>query len=173
LSIAKGLAYSLKIPIIGLSTLEILAFPFALTKLPIYPVLRVSKDRIATAKYINDETWQCLQQEHLTTVELLCKQITEQVVFCGELNEEICEILKKNLGSNAILPKLPTMGRSESIARLGWERLSDGKHDNVFTLQPHYLREPHITRSKKHLPFPAPGQLPAKEKSPETNGSKS
>ena len=64
LSIAKGLAYSLKIPIIGLSTLEILAYPFALTKLPIYPILRVSNDRIATAQYKNVESWQCLQQEH-------------------------------------------------------------------------------------------------------------
>jgi hypothetical protein len=38
------------------------------------------------------------------------------------------------------------------LATLGWRRLSKGQRDNLLTLQPIYLRAPHITKPKHRTP---------------------
>jgi hypothetical protein len=38
------------------------------------------------------------------------------------------------------------------LAALGWRRLSKGQHDDLLTLQPTYLRPPHITKPKERTP---------------------
>ena len=51
ISTAKGLAVSLGIPIVGISTLEAAAFAHAATGLPICPILNAGRGEIATATY--------------------------------------------------------------------------------------------------------------------------
>ena len=51
ISTAKGLAFSLGIPIVGISTLEVDAYQHAETGLPICPILNAGRGEIATAIY--------------------------------------------------------------------------------------------------------------------------
>ncbi len=150
LSAAKGLAFSLSIPLVGVSTLEIEAYPFAFIGLAICPLQDAGRGEIASALYSADGEWKCLKDAYLTTVDKLCQDTKVKTVFCGEVPPATADIIKSSLGPLAVMP-----GRQERLrhpgflAALGWQKLSSGHRDNMATLQPIYLRQPPITKSKK------------------------
>ncbi len=148
ISAAKGLAFSLSLPLVGVSTLEIEAFPFAFTGLPICPLQDAGRGEIASALYSLDGNWRCLKEPYLTTVESLCKEVSVKTLFCGEIPPAAADAIKSTLGSKAIVPE-DRLRHSGSLAQLGWLKLSSGQKDNLATLQPIYLRQPPITKSKK------------------------
>ena len=151
ISTAKGLAFSLNIPLLGISTLEAEAYPFAYTDLLLCPIHKVGREEIATALYQQkNNEWHCLEEEHLTTVEALCQRIDQETLFCGEIPPEIANEIRQNLGKQAIIPQPAVrLRRAGFLAMLGWQKLTAGEHDDLVTLQPLYLRPPHITKPKQ------------------------
>jgi len=150
ISTAKGLAFSLGIPIVGISTLEVEAYQHAETGLPICPIFNAGREEIATAIYQKKRNeWCQLVSQHLTTVETLCSQITTKTIFCGEFIPFIATQLRKKLRQKAIIPPSAALFRRASfLAELGLNRLKAGDYDNPATLQPIYLRRPPITIPK-------------------------
>ena len=150
ISIAKGLAFSLGIPIVGISTLEVDAYQHAETGLPICPILNAGRGEIATAIYQkNDNEWCQLTAEHIATVEALCSQITTKTIFCGEFIPIIATQLREQLKQRAIIPpSAARLRRASFLAELGLRRLEAGNYDNPASLQPLYLRRPPITKPK-------------------------
>lgn len=150
ISTAKGLALALNIPLVGISTLEVEAFPFAFTKLPLCPIHNAGRGEIATALYKQNEDWRCLVEEHITTVEALCHTIKGKTLFCGEIPPAVAEQLQQRLAGQAIIPAPEArLRRASYLATLGWRRLNRGERDNAASLQPLYLRQPPITQPKK------------------------
>ena len=149
-STAKGLAFSLKIPIVGISTLEVEAYPHAGIGLPICPIFNAGRGEIATAIYHRqDNEWRQLTIEHITTVDILCAQITKETVFCGEFIPIIASQLREQLKDWAVIPTAASrLRRASFLAELGLGRLKAGDYDNPSTLQPIYLRRPPITQPK-------------------------
>jgi len=149
MSAAKGFSFSLNIPIVAIGTLEIEAYPFAFTRLPLRPIHNAGRDEISTALYRQSESWSCLTPEHITTMDELCHEIKEQTLFCGEIPAEAIEQLTTILGDKAIIPELAARIRHASyLSALGWQRLSRGEKDDPASLQPTYLRPPPITQRK-------------------------
>ena len=154
ISTAKGLAFALDIPLLGISTLEAEAYPFAFTGLPLRPIHKAGREEIATALYRQkDNEWRCLEAENLTTVKALCRRIKQKTLFCGEIPADIISEIQQNLGRQAIIPKSSSMSRASSLAILGWRKLSRGEQDDLVTLQPLYLRPPHITKPRDKTPM--------------------
>ena len=151
ISTAKGLAFGLKVPIVGISTLEVAAYQHAETGLPSCPIFNAGRGEIATAIYQKKGSqWRQLAAEHITTVEALCSQITTKTIFCGELTPAIAEQLTRKLKQKAIIPPPASrLRRASFLAELGLERLAAGSHDRPATLQPIYLRRPPITKPKR------------------------
>jgi len=149
-STAKGLAFSLGIPIVGISTLEVAAYPYAETGLPICPISNAGRVEIATAMYQKQgERWRQLSTEQITTVETLCSRITTPTIFCGEFIPAITARLREQLGDLAVIPgSASRLRRAGFLAELGLQRLKAGDGDNSATLQPIYLRRPPITQPK-------------------------
>ena len=150
ISTAKGLAFSLGIPIVGISTLEVEAYQHAETGLPICPIFNAGREEIATAMYQKQgDEWCQLTVEHITTVDALCSQITTKTIFCGEFVPFIADRLREQLKQRAIiLPPAARLRRASCLAELGLKRLEAGDYDNPATLQPLYLRGPSITKPK-------------------------
>lgn len=150
ISTAKGLAFSLGIPIVGISTLEVEAYQHAETGLPICPIFNAGRGEIATAIYqTKHNEWCQLIAEHITTVETLCSQITTKTIFCGEFISSIATQLGKELKQKAIISSSTArLRRASFLAELGLKRLKAGNYDNPATLQPLYLRRPPITKPK-------------------------
>ncbi len=153
ISTAKGLAYSLGIPIIGVSTLEVAAYQQAGRGLPVCPIFGAGRGEIATAMYqMKDNEWCQLTAEHITTVEALCSQINNKTVFCGEFVSSIAEQLRRGLKQKAIIPSPALeLRRASFLAELGLKRFKAGDYDNPATLQPLYLRGPSITQPKHRV----------------------
>lgn len=153
MSTAKGLAFSLGIPIIGISTLEVEAYQHAETGLPICPIFDAGRGEIATAIYQKKgDQWQQLLAEHITTLEALCSQITTKTIFCGEMTPNIISELRKALRQKAVIPPPAfRLRRAGYLAELGLKRFKVGDFDNPATLQPLYLRRPPITTPKRSV----------------------
>jgi len=149
-STAKGLAFSLGIPVVGISTLEVEAYQHAETNLPICPIFNAGRGEIATAIYqMKGNEWRRISSEHITTVETLCSQITTKTIFCGEFVASIAGQLRKQLKQRAIISSSTArLRRASFLAELGQQRLKAGNYDNPATLHPLYLRRPPITKRK-------------------------
>jgi tRNA threonylcarbamoyl adenosine modification protein YeaZ len=150
ISVAKGLSFSLGIPIVGVSTLEVEAYQYAGTGLPVCPVFNAGRGEVATATYRwRSGRWLQLTPEHITTIETLCSGVTSKTVFCGDYVTVITEQLRQYLGRRAVIPSTTTsLRRAAYLAELGIRRLITGDTDDPATLQPLYLRRPSITRAK-------------------------
>lgn len=150
ISVAKGLAFSLGVPIVGISTLEVEAYQHAGTGLPVCPVFNAGRGEVATATYRRKRgRWLQLAPEHISTIEALCSGITSKTVLCGEYVTVIAEQLRQHLGRRAVIPSTTTgLRRAAFLAELGLRRLATGDTDDPATLQPLYLRRPSITRAK-------------------------
>jgi len=150
ISTAKGIAFSLGIPIVGISTLEAEAYQHAETGLPICSIFNAGRGEIAAAIYQrNHNKWSQLTAEHITTVDILCSQITTKTIFCGEYVPLIAPQLRKHLKQKAIISiSAASLRRASFLAELGQSRIEAGSYDNLATLQPLYLRRPPITKPK-------------------------
>jgi tRNA threonylcarbamoyl adenosine modification protein YeaZ len=154
ISTAKGLASTLNIPLLGVNTLEAEAYSFAFTGLPLRPIQKAGREEIATALYRQkDNEWQCVEAENLTTVKTLCRRIKQKTLFCGEIPPDIISEIQQNLGKQAIISQSNSPSRAGSLALLGWRKLSRGEQDDPVTLQPLYLRPPHITKPRDKTPL--------------------
>jgi tRNA threonylcarbamoyl adenosine modification protein YeaZ len=147
---AKGLAFSLGVPLVGIGTLEATAYQHAESGLPVCPIIGAGRGEIATALYQQEgDNWCQIMEENLTTVESLCSNINTRTIFCGELTEDIIKQIRDKLGQKAIIPPLASrLRRAGFLAELGLKRLSAGDCDLPATLQPIYLRRPQITQPK-------------------------
>jgi len=150
ISTAKGLAFGLGIPIIGVSTLETEAYQHADRGLPICPLFNAGRGEITTAMYQKKgNKWCQLTAEHITTIDALCSQINSKTIFCGEFVSSIAEQLRKRLKQKAIILRpVVVLRRASFLAELGLKRFEAGDYDNPATLQPLYLRGPAITKPK-------------------------
>ncbi len=146
---AKGLAFSLNVPVVGISTLEAAAYQYADSGLPGCAIFKAGRGEISCACYqMKNEEWHCLMTENITTIDQLCLSITEKTIFCGEPADDMLEQIKTTLGEKVVIPARETIPRAVALARLGEERLKQGLYDDAATLQPLYLRPPHISQPK-------------------------
>ncbi|MCX5995651.1 MAG: tRNA (adenosine(37)-N6)-threonylcarbamoyltransferase complex dimerization subunit type 1 TsaB [Chloroflexi bacterium] len=151
MSTAKGLALALNIPLVGISTLEVEAFPYAATTLPICPIQNAGRGEIATALFQTKRgKWCRLVEEHITTVEALLPELKRRTIFCGRIPQEIALQLRERLKRKALIVESAAgLRRAGYLAELGWRRLKVGDFDHSPTLEPLYLRRPAITLSSK------------------------
>jgi tRNA threonylcarbamoyl adenosine modification protein YeaZ len=150
ISTAKGLAYSLGVPLIGVSTLEIECYQSAVGGLPVCAVHSAGRSEIAAATYqYKRKAWQRIVEERITTVVDLLNSISVKTIFCGEYLPQIREDIKTALKTKALFPPEAALPRRAFfLAELGGKRFADGETDTPAALQPLYLRRPQITERK-------------------------
>lgn len=147
-SVAKALSFALAIPLVGISTLEVEAFPYAATGRPVCPVQDAGRGEIATARYqFQNGVWQRFVAEHITTIEELCATIQGEAIFCGRFSADTAQRIRGLLGGRAIVSH--GFRRAGFLAALGWRRLQSNDTDDPTALQPVYLRPPSVTTPRK------------------------
>ncbi|NQT71602.1 MAG: tRNA (adenosine(37)-N6)-threonylcarbamoyltransferase complex dimerization subunit type 1 TsaB [Chloroflexi bacterium] len=153
LATAKGLAFTLGIPLVCIGTLETTAYAHADAGFPIRPILQAGRGEIATAVFTKDDgQWTKSFAEYVTTIDDLCSTVKEQNVFCGEIKPEQLAQLQKKLGDIVVFKESSPFSRASYLAELGWCRIEAGYFDDPSTIQPFYLKKPSITkpRRRKH-----------------------
>ncbi len=150
LSTAKGLAFSLSVPLVGISTLKVETYQCRQKSTPVCAIFNAGRGEVAAAIYESlDDDWIQLMAEHITSLEKLCTHIDRPTLFCGEYIPSIMSELKNRLGDKALfVSPAHLLRRAGYLAELGIRRLKSGDYDDPATLQPLYLRAPSITQPK-------------------------
>jgi len=145
---AKGLAYSLDIPIWGVPSLDVLAFPqAAVTAAQICPILSAGRGRLVWALYrTSATTWQRLTPYRNNTPSEIAAQLRDMegdfaTLFCGEIEASAAATFTEAMGdSAAIAPASAGVRRAGYLAELALQRRQRGEQDDPATLQAIYLQ---------------------------------
>lgn len=125
LSIAKGLVFSLGVPLVGIPTTDAIAAQFGWLDRPLLAVMPAGRGRVVWSRY---EGGLPIEGPLNTTLDEL--RIAAQRAGALVASETELSMV------NSLV--LPTGARVEQIARLGWIRLEAGQCDDAALLEPIY-----------------------------------
>lgn len=135
LSTAKGLAIAGDVALIGVPTLDIVVRQFAGSSLPLAPIFRLGRDRIA----LRDARGELIN----LAIDELPAHIGGPALVCGEIDAALAAQIVALLGARAQLPSpLARVRRAAVLAEIGWERWQAGAVDAAAALEPIYLGQP-------------------------------
>lgn len=149
----KSFAHLFNKPIIGVSTLESLAYNLYLNKSIIMPMLDARRDRVYTALY----TFQASQIKEIEASQILeIESIGEKlkeyenIIVNGQGSFVYREEIKKALGEKVQFASSgQNLSRAVSICELALEKYKAGQRDDLFTLTPDYIRPSQAERELK------------------------
>lgn len=142
LAAAKGMALPYELSLIGISTLDTVAYPFQEAGQPVWAVIQAGRGRIGVACYdqVKGE-WVQTTPPSLTTFEGLCDLATGPALYTGEIDDQAANILCERLGQAATIPPLALrLRRPAYLAELAARRLVDNDVDDATILTPIYLQ---------------------------------
>jgi tRNA threonylcarbamoyladenosine biosynthesis protein TsaB len=138
LSFAKGLALARKIPLIGISTMDVIAAGQEIGSTPLICVLQAGRGRLAVSEYHAHENKRQSQSQRIVTAEALAESIESPVVVCGELTSEERHLLHKKKMITLVSPA-KSARRPGLLAELAFERWKNNQVDDAASLAPIYL----------------------------------
>ncbi len=145
LAAAKGIALAVGCRLIGVPTLDAVAYPHQNAPTPVVALIQAGRGRVCWALYAHGPAgWAAQTPYQLSTVEALAQTVTRPTTFAGELLAADRETLLRWCGrarAQIVSPAL-AMRRAGYIAELAWQRLLAGQFDDPATLSPIYLHEP-------------------------------
>lgn len=142
LAAAKGMALPHKLPVIGVPTLDIVAYPFRASKAPVWAIAQAGRGRILAACYGKVEgQWQVTTDPYITNFDDLAKQIDKPSLCTGEINNEAERILRHGSKARVVSPAT-RVRRAGYLAEIATARLDAGDQDDPDVLEPIYLSTP-------------------------------
>lgn len=140
LAFAKGLAFSLSIPIIGISTFEYQAAAQPVSDEPLFTVIPAGRTRMAIQQFNAVEgQWQAVDTPQVMTPEEISDRVTGPTRICGEMNANERQLIGRKWKNAMIAPPALAMRRPAVLAELAWKRWKSGQIDDPISLSPVYL----------------------------------
>ena len=186
---AKAFAFALQKPLVGVSTLEIIAAQQHNWRGPVCSILEAGRSELYAACYLFDEidtsdgnTFRIspLSEYLMLSPQQLISYVDEHmdewggipgkrqvspILFCGELSEATRQALSEYMqGKGLMIDSLYAIRRASTLALLAIQRLYEGRIDNPMVLEPLYIRRPSITKSVRKQPLL--GQKPNQSSDP-------
>lgn len=148
LSTAKGLAFGLGIPLVGVPTLEGLAAGVAHCCGLVCPMVDARARRVYTALFrFLEDSMQQTEEEALRDLLPWLLGFKEPVLFVGDGALEYRELIRESLGRLArFAPVECSLPRAATVARLGGRRIKRGECDDLDLLSPRYAMEAKAVR---------------------------
>jgi tRNA threonylcarbamoyladenosine biosynthesis protein TsaB len=177
LATAKTLAFALDLPLVGVSTLDVIAAQQQQWRGPICAVLEAGRAELYAACYLFDEVAEAgqLKYEMRRLSDYLLEapaQLKEHVLarvnewagvpgeralppvlFCGEMSEASRAALSAQLPEALFLGALSSTRHAVTLAALAFSRFHRGLVDDPLLLEPLYVRRPSITTSARKQPL--------------------
>ena len=137
---AKGLAFSLGVPLFGISTLEALAANAPPAAGPVCAVLNARRGEVFRALFRRGPTGQQrLEPDRLVPLQSFADELPDDCLIVGELPASFSEILPPGRVVRFVPPHLGHP-RAAVIATLGSVAHGASLASELTTLMPHYLR---------------------------------
>ena len=146
LATIKAMAQALDKPVIGISTLEGLAFNLVYCKSLICPMIDAQRNLVYTGLY----GWQemaltSLVNDIVVTIEDWLGEVKkrdEEIIFIGDGVEKFKNLIQEEMGERAVFPpSIVTMPRASSIAELVRRKAVLGELSNPSDILPIYMRK--------------------------------
>jgi tRNA threonylcarbamoyladenosine biosynthesis protein TsaB len=179
LATAKALSFALNRPLVGMSTLDVIAAQQGQWQGPVCAVLEAGRSELYAACYVFDQlrgddgvlTPQMLQlsdylldtPQHLAAYLLAHandwfgvpgERELPSFLFCGELSTASREALHTHMQGNGLfVPNVAATRHAATLAILALQRFRDGTSDDPLLLEPLYIRRPSITTSARKQPL--------------------
>lgn len=142
LSVGKGLALARDVPILGVPTLDAIAFQHAEQRRPmIWAAIRAGRGRFCVARYERRRgRWRQHGNIHLATLDGFAELINGRCLVTGELSRQETEYLADHTDEDLKFTiSSQSMRRPSCIAELAWRRHARGESDDLLTLSPIYI----------------------------------
>ena len=164
----KSLCYALDKPIVGVSTLEAIAYNLRWNEGLICPILDARRNEVYGAIFRGGDEWQRLSDDSCLPIETFLASITEsgrtrlaeiengeahiaeiengrapllQRTFVGDGLETYADAVRAALGEKIrFADAIFNVPRGATVAHLGAQRLQNRDSDNYWTLVPNYVR---------------------------------
>lgn len=138
---AKGLAMTRHLPLVGLTTLDILVAAQPPDPRPLYAVFAAGRRRIGFARYrYATRRWQVETDVKIIPSAEIVEEVETPAIVVGELPAQGLEALAP-LGHKVHVPSpAQRLRRAGFLAELAWERLRSGYHGDPGRLEPIYAR---------------------------------
>ena len=141
LSVAKSLALAQSIPLIGIGTLDIEAYPFVNLNFPVCAIIDAGKDLVYKATYTIHRGELLSTNYSVEDYETLVASHKVGTVYCGEGVPSVSKLFWKTSGVDALLIDTPPPTRRSSVlAKLGYKRFERNDLDDLGELKPIYIR---------------------------------
>ncbi|MFL2665879.1 MAG: tRNA (adenosine(37)-N6)-threonylcarbamoyltransferase complex dimerization subunit type 1 TsaB [Flavobacteriaceae bacterium] len=137
---AKGLCYSLDLPLISVSTLLILAKQIKVDSGFIIPIIDARRDEVYSA--IFDSSYNSVRE---VLPEIITKDSFNELIssnklyFVGNAQEKCKRLIKKN--SNLIFSSHETFPSSNDMAGLSFDKFKNSKFEDIAYFEPDYLKK--------------------------------
>jgi len=141
LAIAKGLALPHQLPVIGIPTLDVVAYPHQKEGLPVWAVVQAGRGRILAACYDQVESdWQVVVEPYLTNFSDLCKQITKTSLCAGEIDKDAAQQLYHSTQRRAqLVSPANRLRRTGYLAEIAMSRYQNRNYQDFHQLAPIYV----------------------------------
>ncbi len=179
LATAKAIAFALKKPLVGVSTLDAIAAQQSHWPGPVCALLEAGRSELYAACYTFDQLvgsagdvthrLRRLSEYLLLSPSQLATYLQEQtgewfgvtderqappVLFCGEIGLASRQSLHAQMqGRGVFMGRLASTRKASTLALLALPRLREGQEDPPLSLEPLYVRRPSITTSTRKQPL--------------------
>ena len=150
---AKGMAQGLGIPVIGISTLEVLAYQQRRFRGLIRPILNAGRGEVATALFrVYRGNWRRVEEDRLSTWRRSSQDGAAHPVLRRDLASAAEQISRRPSGRAVVAGEVASWRRAGFLAELASQRLQAGGAGQADALEPVYLRRPSIGGSHSRAP---------------------
>jgi tRNA threonylcarbamoyladenosine biosynthesis protein TsaB len=139
-ALIKGLAFTLKIPVIGVPSLDIVVAAIPTGDYPLFAVLPAGRGRLAVVKYkAGLSGWQPEDQPVICDMDGLFHMMKGQAMVVGELDAGQRHLLSDRRKAILLASPAACLRRSSYLAEIAWNRLQAGEQDDPLSLAPIYV----------------------------------
>lgn len=147
LALAKGLALANRTPMIGISTLDVVAANFGPEPSALVAVVEAGRSRVSTAVYQWQPKggWQASQAAATQSWPDLLAGLAERgqpVLFAGEISAEAKKLIRAAHSDFRVANPGQSVRRAGLLAEIGWQRWRRGDVSEASQLAPIYLTGP-------------------------------
>ena len=137
---AKGMSLGLKLPLVGVPSLDVVAYAQPLDERPLIAVLQAGRSRLAYVTYlVEGDQWRPQHEPAVLDAKDLVKTISAPTLIAGELSEEARSVLGRRWKNAMIVQPAHCLRRAGFLAEMGWARLMSDQVDDPVSLTPIYL----------------------------------
>jgi tRNA threonylcarbamoyladenosine biosynthesis protein TsaB len=145
LCVAKGVCYARSLPLLGIPTLDAMAFPLKEIPCLICPVLESKKNEIYDVVFRGGDSLHRVMDYKCEDIHSLLARLSslkEKIIFLGDGVKKYRDNIKEKIGKDALfIDSQINLPIATNIAFLGLNKLKKEEEDDISTLSPFYLRK--------------------------------